>query len=170
VRTQDGSALVVGLLLLSLITLLGLAGAAASQVELQLARNEQFRENAASAAAAGIEIALRHVTAFPPDSVPARLAGILTASGDRYEVTTRLLGHEFGLPQESGANLAAAHFEILSSGFSARGARDRQRMLVAHVVTSTTAVIAADCEPATPGVRCASPGDLYRTWQRLPPE
>ena len=169
-RTQEGSALVVGLLLLSLITMLGLAGAAASQVELQLARNEQFRENAASAATAGIEIALRHVTAFPTESVPARLAGSLTARGDRYEVTTRLLGHEHGLPQEPGANLSAAHFEILSSGFAARGARDRQRMLVAHVATSTTAVVAVDCEPATPGVRCARPGDLRRIWQRLPAE
>ena len=165
---QYGSALGVGLLLLSLITLLGLAGAAASQVELQLARNEQFRENAASAAAAGIEIALRHVTALPPESVPARLAGILTAGGDRYEVTTRLLGREYGLPQESGANLAAAHYEILSSGFSARGARDRQRMLVTHVVPSATPALAADCEPASPGVPCARAGNLHRAWQRLP--
>jgi hypothetical protein len=168
-KAQTGSALVVGLLLLSLITLLGLAGAAAAQVELQLARNEQFRENAASAAAAGIEIAIRHVTASPPDSVPARLAGNLPASASQYEVTTRLLGHEQALPQLAGANLAAAHFEILSSGHATRGARDRQRAIVMRVVSSTTPVLAADCEPLSPGVRCANTGELRRlSWQRLP--
>ena len=70
---QTGTALTVGLLLLTLITLLGLAGASSARVELQLAHNEQFRENAASAASAGIEIAIRHVTASEPETVPTRL-------------------------------------------------------------------------------------------------
>jgi hypothetical protein len=166
-KSQAGSALVVGLLLLSLITLLGLAGAAAAQVELQLARNEQFRENAASAAAAGIEIAISHVTASAPESVPARLTGTLPG-GARYQVATRLLGYETGLPQLPGAQLAAAHFEILSSGFSARGARDRQRALVMHVVDAGAAVI-ADCDPVVAGVRCTTMGEWRRlSWQRLP--
>lgn len=168
-KAQRGSALVVGLLLLSLITLLGLAGAAAAQVELQLARNEQFRENAASAAAAGLEIAIRHVTASTPDTVPARLTGMFAASGDRYEVTTRLMGWEYGLPQRPGASLAAAHFEILSAGFSGRGARDRQRAIVLRVVSTATPGVGTDCDPLSPGVRCASAGELQRlSWQRLP--
>src|SRR5690349_10576461 len=76
-RQQRGTALVAGLLLLSVITLLGLAGATSAQVELRLARNEQFRENAVSAASAGIEIAISHVTASAPESVPARLFATL---------------------------------------------------------------------------------------------
>ena len=48
-------------MLLSLVTLLGLAGASSAHVEAQLAQNEQFRENAASAASAGIEFAISRI-------------------------------------------------------------------------------------------------------------
>ena len=50
--------LAVGLILLTLVTLLGLAGASSAHVERLLAQNETFRENAASAASAGIEMAI----------------------------------------------------------------------------------------------------------------
>jgi type II secretory pathway component PulK len=166
-HSQSGTALVVGLLLLSLVTLLGLAGAAAAQVELQLARNEQFRENASSAASAGIEIAIRHVTASLPESVPSSLRGSLSAAS-RYEVQLRFLGYEARLPQSPGANLAGAHFEILSTGRATRGAADRQRAVVMRVVELAESA-GADCEPAVTGVRCARMGQLRRlSWQRLP--
>ena len=163
----SGSALVVGLLLLSLVSLLALAGAAAAQVELQLARNEQFRENAASAASAGIEIAIRHVTESASAIVPARLYGSLPDSGARYEVATRLLGQEIPA-QLPGANLLSAHVEIVSVGHAARGARDQQRVIVTHT-TAGTDPVARDCEPLAPGFKCASTGELRRlSWQRLP--
>ena len=166
-RAQTGSALLVGLLLLSLITLLGLAGAAAAQVDLQLARNEQFRENAASAASAGIEIAISHVTSSTPESVPPRLYASLPGP-DRFEAQTRFLGYEFGLPQSPGANLAGAHFEIIATGHSARNAIQRQRAVVMRVVRVATAP-GADCEPAATGVPCARADELYRlAWQRMP--
>ena len=60
-RHQRGATLVVGLMLLTLVTLLGLAGAATAHIEPQLAHNEQFRENAASAASAGIEVAISRI-------------------------------------------------------------------------------------------------------------
>lgn len=166
-QAQSGTALVVGLLLLSLMTLLGLAAAATAQLELQLARNAQFRENAASAASAGIEIAIRHVIASAPESIASSLRGSLSETSG-YSAQLRFLGHEPGLPQLPGANLAGAHFEILSTGRAARGARDRQRAVVMRVIELAGSP-GADCEPLVPGVRCAQAGKLRRlAWQRLP--
>ena len=165
---QQGSVLVVGLVLLSLITLLGLAGAAAAQVELQLARNEQFRENAAAAASAGIEFAISQVTAS--DNMPEHISASLPGTSDRFEIDARLLGYELGLPQLPGGNLAGAHFEILSTGRAARGAVDRQRAIVMLIVEQAAPAANTDCEPAAPGVRCATLGELQRlSWQRLTP-
>lgn len=166
-----GSALVTGLILLSLITLLGLAAAAAARIELQLANHEQFRENAASAASAGLEFALAHMTAMTTDtdfSLSDSLPGAAAARA-RYEVSARFLGYEPGIPQAPGAQLAAAHFEILSTGHSAFGAFDRQRALVIRVVPASAPVTALDCEPAAPGIRCLTANELLRlSWQRMP--
>lgn len=164
---HSGSALVVGLLLLSVITLLGLAGASAAQVELRLARNELFRENAVSAASAGIEIAISHVIESAPESVPTRLFATVPGAGT-VTLETRFIGYENALPQTAGAHLAGAHFEIVSTGHAARGAIDRQRAQV-MLVTVTAASPGTDCEPVSPGVRCAAAGELRRlSWQRLP--
>jgi Tfp pilus assembly protein PilX len=156
------------LLLLSVITLLGLAGATSAQVELRLARNEQFRENAVSAASAGIEIAISHVTASAPESVPARLFATLPGDAGSCDVETRFIGYENSLPQLPGAQLTAAHFEITSTGHAARGAFDRQRARVMFVMQSSAAA-GVDCEPLAPGMHCAAVGELRRlSWQRLP--
>jgi hypothetical protein len=168
-KAQSGSALVVGLLLLSLITLLGLAGAASAQVELQLARNEQFRENAASAASAGIELAISHMSGTASDSdftLNASLPGREAAA--RFEARARFMGHEYGLPQAPGAGLAGGHYEILSTGYSARGAVDAQRAIVMRVVRAPTQAASADCEPVAP-LRCLRENEIVRlSWQRLP--
>ena len=165
-----GGALVVGLVLLSVIPMLGLAGATAARVEMQLAHDQRFRENAASAASAGIEFALSHMTATPNDSdftMSASLPGREAAA--RFELRARFMGHEYGLPQAPGANLAGAHSEILSTGYSARGAVDMQRAIVMRVVPAPAPAAAVDCEPAAAGVRCLATNDLVRlSWQRLP--
>jgi hypothetical protein len=162
-----GSALVIGLVLLSLITLLGLAAAGAAQVELQLARNEQFRENAASAASAGIEFAISQMSAS--DTLPRHDRVPVPGTPHLVDIDIRLLGYELGLPQALGDNLAGAHFEILSTGRSARGAIDRQRAVAMLVVEHAAPATGTDCEPAAPGVRCARSGALQRlSWQRLP--
>lgn len=167
-RTQSGGALVFGLLLLSLITLLGLASVSAARVELQLAHNELFRENAASAASAGVEIAISHVTASAPESIPSRTFATLPG-GAQAEIDIRFLGYETGLPQLPEAHLAAAHFEITSTGQAARGAIDRQRARVARIVATADSP-GTECDPVAPGVACAEPGRLSRlSWQRVPP-
>ncbi|HEV7608038.1 MAG TPA: PilX N-terminal domain-containing pilus assembly protein [Steroidobacteraceae bacterium] len=168
---QSGTTLVVGLLLLAAVTLLGLAGAGGAQVERQLARNDQFRENAASAASAGIEYAIsRIVTRIDnePEAAPVNAGATLPGAADRFETVTRFVGYEKSLPQQNGAHLAGAHFEITSTGFSQR-ALDRQRVGVMLVVPARSIVATAECAPAITGVHCHTLGELVRlSWQRLP--
>jgi hypothetical protein len=164
-----GATLVVGLILLSLVTLLGLAGASTAHVEQQLAQNEQFRENAASAASAGIEIAIsRIVTSTTPAAVPVFFAAPMPGSEDRFEVRIHLAGLEGALPQSPGGKLAGVHFDIESTGFSARRAVDRQFATVMWVIPSAAA-LPLPCEPEAPGRRCHMAGELARlSWQRVP--
>ncbi|MEJ0087543.1 MAG: hypothetical protein WDO72_17860 [Pseudomonadota bacterium] len=167
---QRGTTLVIGLILLSLVTLLGLAGASTAHVERLLAQNALFRENAASAASAGIESAISRIvnlSASPADPATAAVSGsgFMPGSADRYETTTRFAGFEAALPQLPGASLAGAHFEIVSTGFASRRAVDRQRADVMWVVDGVAG--AGDCAPAVP-VRCFERGDLARlSWQRV---
>jgi type II secretory pathway component PulK len=166
---QRGSTLAVGLMLLSLVTLLALAGSSGAQVEQLLAQNESFRENAASAASAGIEMAIRAIVTSPdPESVVPRITAAWPDPGDSVEVTIQFKGYEFALPQAAGAPLAGAHFDIVSTGRSARGAVDRQRAGVRWVVPSPEPGTGTDCEPLSPR-RCVQLHELRRySWQRVP--
>jgi hypothetical protein len=167
--SERGATLIVGLILLSLVTLLSLAGASTANIEARVAQNERFRENAASAASAGIEFAIhRIVNASDPAAVPQTLNATLPASTDRYEVTLQLAGFELALPQDAGASLTGAHFEIVSTGYSAGRGVDRQRASVMLVVAAADAT-PLPCDP--PRNRCLRAGVLLRTgWQRTPVE
>ena len=167
-RTR-GAALAVGLVLLTLVTLLGLAGASVAHVERVLAQNEVFRENAAAAASAGIEMAMREISSSDPAAVPARLEGLVPGTNNRFEVTLRLAGFETSLPQAPGARVTGAHFDVFSTGYGPRHAVDRQRaslMRVVHDVAATP----LDCEPVVPG-HCHADGEIeLLSWQRVPAE
>ena len=165
-----GTTLVVGLMLLAVVTLLGLAGASGAHIERQLARNEQFRENASSAASAGIEYAISRIVSSPfreIDAAPSTASAQLRGSSDRFETLTRFVGYESALPQVGSANLAGAHFEITSTGYSAGSAVDRQRAGVMLVVTATVPVVAPECAPEA-GIPCFRLRELVRlSWQRI---
>ncbi len=167
-RKQVGATLVVGLMLLALVMLLSLAAAGSAHLGRLLAQNDSFRENAASAASAGIEMAIRAIdSSSSPASVPARLTGRLP-DASAYQVEIRFLGYEAALPQEPTGRIAGAHFEILSSGLAARRAVDRQRAGVMQVVAAPEAAATADCEPVAPG-HCHHAGEIERlSWQRVP--
>lgn len=168
-RYQNGATLVVGLMLLALVTLLGLAGAATAHIEAQLAHNEQFRENAASAASAGVEFAISRIVTTP-EPVPVAFTVSATPAGpaSRFDVQARFLGYDIALPQAAGANLAGAHFEIVSTGYSSRRAVDRQRAIVMRIVSAPESAAASECEPLVPTVHCHAQGELVRlSWQRL---
>ena len=166
-RACGGSALAVGLVILSVVTLLALAGASSAHVERVLAQNGTFRENAVSAASAGIEMAISAILeSAQPESVQPVVPGRLSA-GESFEAQVRFLGYEDSLPQAPGAGLSGAHFEIVSTGHAARGAIDRQRAVVMRVVESPVAIPTRDCRPITEQ-HCHQPGELERlSWQRL---
>lgn len=160
----------VGLILLGLVSLLGLAGAGAAHVEQRLAQNERFRENAGAAASAGLEFAIgRILAASSPADVPAAFDDFMPDSQDRFVTVTRFAGFELALPQAEGGRLAGAHFEIVSTGFSSRRAVDRQRATLMWVVESRDAT-ALPCGTAT-APHCFLAGELLQTsWQRVPAE
>jgi Tfp pilus assembly protein PilX len=161
---------VIGLTLLSLVTLLGLAGASTAHVERLLAQNGLFRENAVSAASAGVESAIDRIVTLStsladPASMSGSLSALMPGSSDRYEIVTRFAGLEAALPQAAGAQLAGAHFEVISTGFSGAHAIERQRADVLLVVAAPGNTL--DCEPVVP-VRCFERGALARlSWQRV---
>jgi Tfp pilus assembly protein PilX len=163
-----GATLVVGLILLSLVTLLGLAGASTAHVEQQLAQNEQFREAAASAAGAGIELAIARIAASEnPATVPAEFREPIHGSIERVEVNIRFVGLEPALPQEPGGDLAGAHFEVVSTGFSARRAVDRQRAGIMRVIHSADAD-PQPCGSEADGRHCYAADEIARlSWQRV---
>jgi len=165
---QRGTTLIVGLLLLTVVMLLGLAGADSANIERQLARNEQFRENAASAASAGVEVAINRIVTTSGSPASFHASAALPGSTSRFDIQVRFLGYEIALPQAPGANLAGAHFEIISTGYSLRRAVDRQRAIVMRVDNAESAA-AAECGPAL-GAHCHEAGELVRlSWQRLAP-
>jgi Tfp pilus assembly protein PilX len=167
---RRGATLVVGLILLGLVSLLGLAGAGAAHVEQRLAQNERFRENAGAAASAGVEFAIgRIAAAATPADVPSAADDFMPDSQDHFVTVTRFAGFEPALPQAEGTLLAGAHFEIVSTGYSSRRAVERQSATVMLVVESRDATPLPCGTPAAP--HCFRAGELLQTsWHRIPAE
>jgi type IV pilus assembly protein PilX len=121
IRTQNGAALVVGLILLVVITVLAISGMNTATTELAMARNDQNHENAFQAAETGLERALAQAgfdtsgrrelsaTISDHDSVTAQI---------RFERTTIVPDRAFSLGMGSG--IAAYHFLATASSQSRR--------------------------------------------------
>jgi type IV pilus assembly protein PilX len=123
-RRQQGAALVVGLLLLLVLTLLAVSGMNSASLEFIMAGNEQYRSNAFQAAEAGIEQTMSQGT-FNPGSPAQALNGAPTATDTwASTVTPQLLGVPLpALWGNSWNSFSTYHFEISSTGSSTRGAR-----------------------------------------------
>lgn len=132
---QRGAALVVGLMLLLVLTLLAISGMNTSTLELQMAGNFQYSQNAFQAAEIGIEqtLASGQISTNASVEVEKRpITGSETDSPDTYETTTTFDCDRNGetLPLDGrgysmgeGTGFSSYHFEITSTGESARGAR-----------------------------------------------
>lgn len=134
-----GVALVIALVLLLIVTLLATTGIMVSISELVMAGNEQFHRMATDAASAGVEAAIARLSARPA-STSVVTAVDETASGD-YIATARYVGEESNVPAFSAEKFAGLHFEIESTGQSARNATDEQlqgvMILVPHSAADT---------------------------------
>ncbi len=116
---QNGAALVVGLMLMVVITVLAISGMNTATTELAMARNDQNYENAFQAAESGLETALaqgRFNTLInvnlaqnvnPNDSVTAIIY---------FEDTT--LVPDRGFSMGVGSGIAAYHFNTVSTAES----------------------------------------------------
>jgi type IV pilus assembly protein PilX len=126
-RGQRGAALVIGLILLVVVTVLAISGMNTATTELAMARNAQVSENAFQAAETGIEIALAQPS-FPTDT-PLAIQETVTPFesvdiGVSFERETIVTDRAFSLGVGSG--ISAFHFVAESDATSARGGANRQ--------------------------------------------
>lgn len=136
-RRQRGAALVVGLLLLAVITLLAIAGMNSASLELVLAGNTQVQQKAFQASEQGIEEQLV-LGGFVPGGDDESASG--GTSPDTY--STVLSSDLGGAPQPAiwGNDVNAFstyHFQIKSVGASARGTTTTHRQGVAVLAPYT---------------------------------
>ncbi len=114
-QRQQGAALIVGLLLLVVITILAVSGMNTATTELAIARNDQTNENAFQAAETGLENALSQalfstvadIVVAPPTS-----AHVVVSATIHFEEATLVPDRAFSLG--SGSGIAAYHFIVTS--------------------------------------------------------
>jgi type IV pilus assembly protein PilX len=114
-RYQQGAALVIGLLLLVLITILAISGMNTVTTGLALARNDQTYENVFQSAEKGLETALGQGvfnTAAPVIVTPATSTNEVVTASIQYEGSTMVPDLAFSLG--SGSGVAAYHFLVTS--------------------------------------------------------
>lgn len=123
-RAQSGAALVIGLVLLVVLTLLAVSSMNSASLEFIMAGNEQYRSNAFQAAEVGIEQTMFQGTwsTTDPDGKPygPGLNGNDTwATVVNQPVGMAVQGPPYNYDIE---RFKTFHFEIVSTGTSTRGA------------------------------------------------
>lgn len=110
-KKQQGAALVVGLMLLVVITVLAISGMNTATTELALVRNDQAYEDAFQAAETGLETALsqgQFATAGITSMTQTPASNQNIATTIRFEDSTMVPDRAFSLGVGSG--IAAYHF------------------------------------------------------------
>jgi len=149
-RAQRGAALVIGLILLLVLTLLAVSGMSSASLEFIMAGNEQYRANAFQAAEAGIEQSLR-TAVFNPAAAPQNLAGVTTPTDSWTSVVAPQLGGA-ALPAiwgNSWNSFSTFHFEVQSTGTSARGALALNTQGIAIIAPYDNSIQADPNQPTT---------------------
>jgi type IV pilus assembly protein PilX len=128
-KRQSGAALVVGLLLLVIITVLAVSGMNTATTELALARNDQNYEYAFQAAETGLEIAIARNT-FTTQGATTPVTTDISASDSvvaaiEYEESTIVPDRAFSLG--AGSGVAAYHFLATAEAKSVRQAGGTDR-------------------------------------------
>lgn len=122
---QRGATLVVGLVLLLVLTVLGVSGITTASLEVTMAGNTQFHQDAFQAAETGIDIpiARRTFSTVAPTILPSTSLGdgIETRSRTTFEATTPVPDVAFSMGTSSGS-VQAFHFDIVAVGTGPRNA------------------------------------------------
>lgn len=120
-QKQNGAALVVGLILLVVITVLAISGMNTATTELAMARNDQNIENAFQAAETGLAAALGQ------GAFDTLVGATITQTITTYETVTAQITFEDSTPVPdkafslgAGSGIAAYHFIATSQAASMR--------------------------------------------------
>ena len=131
---QKGAALVIGLILLMVLTLLAISGMNTATLELQMAGNAQYSENAFQASETGIETALREAKVLGVNTAnvtPEKTVAMPNSTIDKYKILTTHTpengvtkvpsgGYSMGV----GKGFSASHFDVTSTGTSSRSSTE----------------------------------------------
>lgn len=131
-RNQQGAALVIGLVLLLVITVLGVSGMNSATVQMMMAGNKQFTESAFQAAETGIDRALlagefntKTAMTEPEALVSTAYGNAKVGSQTSFELKTAVPGGGYSWGGDDTFN--AYHFTVVSTGRAERGAESRHR-------------------------------------------
>ena len=134
---QRGAALVIGLILLVIITLLAVVGMNISNSELASATSEQLRLRAFQAAETGVERGIVDIqvgtvigTSITDPPVVQATTDVVNSpvnpsnglAQDRYQNTLQYRGESLFTPNSSASTFTAHHYTVTSTGTSARNA------------------------------------------------
>jgi len=115
-KRQQGAALIVGLLMLVVITVLAVSGMNTATTELAMARNDQTYENVFQSAEKGLENALAQGvfnSAAPVVVTPTTTTYEVVSATIQYEDSTLVPDKAFSLG--AGSGIAAHHFLVTST-------------------------------------------------------
>ena len=128
-NSQSGAALVVGLLLLVVITVLAVSGMNTATTELAIARNDQGYENAFQAAETGLETALSQgaFNTVANTTVTQTIAGTNDSYSAEIQFEDETLVPDRAFSLGVGSGISAYHFVATSTAESRRvaGGSDR---------------------------------------------
>ena len=125
-KQQQGAALIVGLVLLMVLTVLGVSGMNTATLELTMASNAQFHQDAFQAAETGIDIAIstRGFNTVSASMVPVTPLGggyYSTNATTTFMETTPVPDGAFSGGEDSGT-VQAFHFDTVAIGTGPRNA------------------------------------------------
>jgi len=126
--TQRGAALIVGLILMLVLTVLGVSGMNTATLELTMANNSQSQQAAFQAAETGIDISIAqgNYPTTAPFVLPVTPLGdgtYSTRSVMTCMTTTPVPDRAFSMGTSTGT-AQAFHFDVISTGTGPRNAND----------------------------------------------
>lgn len=126
-RHERGAALIIGLILLLVLTVLAISGVVTSTLEVRQASNQQQQENAFQAADTAIERAMSGSVLSTSAPTPGPLQAVDPVNdpnGPKFQFTVTYRGESpmIGGGSSLSSGLQAYHFEVATTGFAAGGA------------------------------------------------
>ena len=119
-RPQQGAALVVGLILLVVLTILAVSGVFTANMELRMVRNTQSQERAFQAAEVAVEDALANPVLSTSAAFNQAPTAVPNAAGDTYSYQLQFVGQTplgTGMTGFSiGSAFLAYHFQVDATG------------------------------------------------------